>query len=808
MDLPTKWTGDVRYALRALRRQPGFTAVALVTLALGIGANTAMFSVVNGILLRPLPYPDAHELALLYQSSPRTGEVFGRVSFEDLEDWRASTRSLSSIAGFATVPTIFTGQGEPVELDMSYVTVDFFRVLGTPAALGRHLLEEDHRLVQANAVISHGMWRSLLGEDPDVIGRSIVLRGEPYTVVGVMPAGARHPTPVTDVWVPQSLVGPNMFSTGMPTRGDRYLQAIGRLATGQDIAGAQRELNTVSSRLAAAHPESNEDWGAAAVVPLHTSVVGDVDRALVVVLAAVGLILLIGCVNLANLLLARGLARTREMAVRAALGATRPRMVRQLLTESLVLAVIGGALGLALAYGGLQAIIGLSADTLPRVDSVRVDGRVIAFTFLLAAATAVLFGLLPALRSAHTDPQRDLRGGRGAVGGDGRRLRGALVVGEVALAVLLVIGAGLMTRSFLALRGVDPGFTADQVLTVTMQINFAGIPESDLDVFIIQRRDEILSRVRELPGVEAAGMINVFPLHDGAFSMEYTRTDASPGQPGVHADTRYIDPGYLQTMRIPLLRGEPLPAQLAPGAPVPVLMSESAARRLWPEQDPLGRMINVPWGESVVVGIVGDVRQSRLAEAAPPAVYFPQLIAPRLMATLVARTAGDPMVLASPIRQVIRDIDPNQPVRSTLPLEDVLAESIARDRFFTLLFAVFGGLALALAAVGIYGVLAYSVKQRTPEIGVRMALGARAGDVLRMMAGAGMKLVGLGALIGTLAAVALSRVLASQLYGISATDPLAFAAAIAFLGSIALLAIYIPARRATRVTPMTALRPD
>jgi predicted permease len=805
-----EFMGDTRYALRALRRNPGFTAVALLTLALGIGANTAMFSIVNGILLRPLPYADAHELVLLYQSSPRTGEQFGRVSFEDMEDWRARTGSLASVAAFASVPTILTGRGEPLEIEMSYVTGEFFDILGVPVALGRPLLEADFRMRERSAVISEGLWRTHLGGDPGIIGGSILLRGEPHTVVGVMPARLGHPTRATAVWVPQSLVGPNQFSNGPPTRGDRYLQGFGRLAAGADVTLAQRELAALSRELAATHPETNEDWDAAAVVPLHTSVVGDVSRALVVVLGLVGFILLIGCANLANLLLARGSARKREMAVRAALGAHRGRIARQLITESLVLASLGGLLGLAISHWGVQSIIALSADTLPRVEDVGVDGRVVGFAVLLTAATGVLFGLAPALRMAHTDPQNDLRGGSGAVGAGAHRLRGMLVVTEVAMAVLLVIGAGLMARSFLALRSVDPGFDAEQVLAVDMQLNHAGVPEPELATFLVQRREEILGRIRDLPGVETAGMINVFPLRDGAFVMEYTRAgaEATPGAPGVHADTRYVDPGYLQTMRIPLIRGEPLPTQLTAGAPVPVLMSESAARRLWPDGDPLGRMINVPWGESVVIGIVGDVRQIGLAEAPQPAVYFPQLIAPRLLATLVVRTGGNPMALAAPIREVIRNVDPNQPIRSIAPLTDVLGESIAQERFFTLLFAVFGGLALVLASVGVYGVLAYSVSQRTQEIGVRMALGARAVDVLRMTAAAGLKLVAVGMATGAVAALMLTQVLASQLYGVGPTDPLTFAMAMVLLGSVAVLATYIPARRATRVSPMIALRQD
>ena len=806
-----EWRGDIRFALRALRRNPGFTTVALLTIALGIGANAAMFSIVNGVLLRPLPYPSPDELVLVYQSSPRTGEMLGRASAQDVDDWHARTRSLSAIAAYAPVPTILTGQGDPLEIEMTYVTDEFFDVLGVPVSMGRPLQEDDHRLARRTAVISDALWRTHLGSTPDVIGSAIVMRGVPYTVVGVMPPSVRHPTPETAAWVPHSLVEPNMFANGMPTRGDRYLRVVARVAPGADAARAQQELTALSAELAATYPASNADWTRATVIPLRTSIVGDVDQALVIVLAVVGFILLIGCANLANLLLARGSARSREIAIRAALGAGRRRIVRQLLTESVVLAVIGGVLGLLLSYWGVQSILALSAETLPRVEDVRVDGRVIAFGLLLAAATGLLFGLVPALRMSHIDPQQDLRGGRGTVGADGHRVRSMLVIAEVALAVLLVIGAGLMARSFLALRNVDAGFDPDRVLTVAMQLNLAGVPDSTMATFLVQRREEILGRVRELPGVEEAGMINVFPLRqDGAFSMEYTRggADGTPGGPAVNADTRYVDPGYLRTMGIPLLRGEHLPSQLAEDAPVPVLMSESAARQLWGDEDPLFRLITVPWGEAMVTGVVGDVRQTGLAQAPPPAVYFPQLIAPRLLATLVVRTTGEPMTLAAPIRQVIRDIDPDQPIRSTVPLREVMSESIARDRFFTLLFAAFGGLALVLAAVGIYGVLAYSVRQRTQEIGVRMALGARAIDVLRMTAGSGMKLVGIGVLAGTVAALVLTRVLASQLYGITPTDPLTFAAAIGFLGLVALLATYIPARRATRVPPMTALRPD
>ena len=802
------WAGDVRYALRALRKNPGFTTVALLTLALGIGANTAMFSIVNGVLLRSLPYPQPDQLVRVYQANPKDGELLGRVSIQDLEDFKARSRTIEAIAGFANVPTILTGHGDPVEVEFSYVTPDFFNLLGVGAATGRVLLEEDHRLALPNAVVSDAMWRTYLGSDPRVVGSTILLRGEPFTVVGVMPASVRHPTPETGVWVPHSLVRPNMFSNGMPRRGDRYLQSIARMSTGTNAEQVQGELTALSTELARTYPESNADWHAATVVPLQTSIVGDVDKALIIVLGVVGFILLIGCANLANLLLARGSARRREIAIRTAIGASRKRIVRQLLTESLVLALLGGALGLLLSYWGVRSVLALSADTLPRVEDVRLDGRVIAFALILATLTGILFGLIPALRTAQADPQHDLRGGRGTVGAGGQRIRNMLVVAEVALAVLLVVGAGLMARSFLMLRGVDAGFKPDQVLTVALQLNVAGVPENQLAQYLVQRRQEYVGALRELPGVNAAGAINVFPLRqDGAFAMDYT-----PARPDlttrVHADTRYVDPGYFNTMGIALVRGDSMPRSWPQGSPVPAFLSASAARQLFPNHEPIGQLIKVPWGESVIAGVVTDVRQIGISETPQPAIYFPHNIAPRLLATLVLRTNGDPDALVNPVRQAIKQIDPNQPIRSIVPLRSVMAESIAEDRFFTILFGVFGGLALVLAAVGIYGVLAYAVRQRTQEIGVRMAMGANAFDVLGMVVGAGMKLVGLGIAIGTTAALMLTRVLASQLYGITATDPLAFLTGLGFLGLVAFLATYIPAHRATRVPPMIALRPE
>jgi predicted permease len=798
---------DLRFAVRTFRRSPGFTAAALLTLALGLGANAAMFGIVDGILLRPLPYPDAGRLVRVHQAMPAEGLDEERLSPPDFADWRRLGGSLAALAGFVHFPQILTGGGDPIEVQTDFVTEDYFRVLGTPVLFGRQLGAEDLRARAANALIGERLWRSRFGADREILGEPVELNGSRYTIVGVMPASFAFSAPGTEVWVPYSVLDENTI--GPPRRDNRHLASVGRLAPGATVETAEAELSALAARLAAEHPETNAGWDAARVVSLRETIVGRVDEALLVVLAVVGFILLIACVNLANLLLARGTAREREMAVRTALGAPRPRIVRQLVTESLALALVGAVAGLALSALAVELVLALGAGTLPRVENVGVDGRVIAFGILLAVVTALVFGLFPAWRTARVEPRAALHGGRGEVGGGGGRLRGALVVVEVALAVVLVIGAGLMARSFLALLRVDPGFDPQGVLAVAMQINIAGLPQEGLAQHLVQRREEILERVGALPGVVAAGTTNVFPMVDEPWSSwEFTRADGrgpAGGQP-LRADLRYVSPGYFRAMGIPLVAGRPLPESWSPGAPVPILVDRTAARRYWPGEDPVGARIDAGWAEAEVVGVVGDVRQSRLALAPPPSVYFPQAVAPRLMATIAVRTEGDPLALAEPIRRAVLEVDPDQPVRSVEPLEDVVARTIAADRFFTVLFAVFAGLALTLAAIGVYGVLAYSVGRRTQEIGVRMALGASAGRVLRMVMGDGLRPVAAGIALGTAAAVLLARVLAAQLYGVAATDPASFAAALAVLVAVALAAIALPARRAARVEPSVALR--
>jgi predicted permease len=802
---------DVRFAFRALARAPGYTAIALLTLALGIGATAAIFTVVNGVLLRPLPYADADRLVRVYQASVEHGVDRAAASPLDYADWRERTRAFSGLAAYWSGTVTLLGRGEAAEIRASWVTGDFFGILGTPVQLGRPLGPEDQRQEAQVAVIGDGLWRSRFGADPAVIGSTLEVGGHTgtLTIVGVASPALRFPTATNDLWMPQSLITADSHGP-QDDRRNRYLEVVGRLAVGATAALAQAELAGVTAALAAEHPASNAGWEAAAVVPLREVLVGDVDRALLVVLGVVAFVLLIGCANLANLMMARASGRGREIAIRAALGAGRWRIVRQLSTEALVLALIGGVMGLGLALWGVEAILAMSADTLPRAEDVRLDLRVVGFGLAISLFTALLFGLLPALRVVRDRPQEDLRGGRGAVGAGGGRLRGALVVAQVTLAVLLVVGAGLMVRSFSALRAVDPGFDPHRVLTVSMSLNTPPSLEGTAGEagYITSRKEELEERISALPGVRSVGVVHRLPLAGAGEPFEFTRTDHPAGETTLRMDARFVSRGYFAAMGVPLRAGELFDDEPAGEYP-PIVLSEAAARRLWPEGDAVGRLVQAFWGgDALVVAVVGDVRQMELASEPEPAVYLPQAIAPRSFTNLVVRTEGDPLPLARTIRAIILEGDPNQPIRSIMTLGEILSESLARDRFFTLLFGIFGALALLLAAIGIYGVLAYSVGQRTREFGVRMALGARAADVLRMVIASGLGLVATGIVLGLLAAFALARLMAGLLYGVTTTDPVTFAAVPVLLAAVALLASYIPARRATRVDPMRALRSE
>lgn len=795
---------EFRFAFRNLIRAPGYAAVAVLTLALGIGATVAMFAVVNGVLLKPLPYASPDRLVRIYHASPEHGVRDGAVSPADFADLRAASRTTDAMAAYWGGLYPLTGRGDPIEVHATFVTEDFFDVLGVPVRHGRPLLAADLRAATPVAVISERLWRTRFDADPGVVGRPLELRDRSYTIVGVAAAALRFPNPANDVWLPQTLITADSHGP-QDDRGNRYLEVVARLASGATFDAAQAELDGIAARLASDHPGSNRDWTGAEVRALRDVVIGNVDRTLLLMFAVVGFVLLIGCANLANLMLARASGRTREIAVRTALGASRRRIAGLFATEALVLALLGAAFGMVAAAVAIEFCAALSAQTLPRVEDLRIDGTVVGFAFAAALLTAALSGILPALRAAGLAPGAGLRG-RNALGGERSRARGALVVVQVTLAVVLVVGATLMVRSFHALQSVDPGFDPSRVLTVTMSLNLP----ADLDdpgptaAYLHGRKEQLVEEISALPGVVAVGSVQRLPLAGAGEPMELTRPDNATLT--VRADARFVSPGYFVAMGIPLRAGEVFAAR--PTGTTPVLISEATAQRLWPGDDAVGKTLRARFGEVVVAGVVGDVRQLELASTPEPAVYMPEFYAPRLSTNLVVRTTGNPMALAGPVHAIVASIDPSQVIRTTMTLEQLLAETLARDRFFTSLFAAFGVLALVLAAVGIYGVLAYAVGQRQQEIGVRMALGASAADVLRMVLASGMAWVGAGVALGLVTAFALSRLMSGLLYGVTTSDPATYVAVPALLGTVALAAAWVPARRATRVDPMTVMRSE
>lgn len=800
---------DMRHAIRGLYRRPGFSAVALFTIALGIGANAAMFTIVYGVLLKPLSYPDAERLVRVYQTNPALGVMDGAVSPPDFDDWQSHTRAWDGLAATQASPILALGLGEPVELEMAVVTGDFFGTLGTTPVIGRAITHSDIRDAIPLAVISERLWRGALGGDPAVLGRTLRLGVHGYTIVGVVPTTFRYPSAGTDVWTPRTVLGEEEI--GPYDRGQRVLDVIGRLRTDVNVEEAHAELQALAAHLAVEHPASNAAWQGVAIVPLHATVVGSAGPVLVVVFAAVTALLLIVCANLANMLLARGAARRREMAVRVAIGASRTRVVRQLLTESGVLGFCGGVLGIAVAAAIVRTVVRLGEGTLPRLDEVHLDGWVLTYTLLLSIVAGLVCGLPPALATLRRSLAVHLADGRAVVSRSTSLQRGLIVV-EVAIAVVLVVAAGLVARSFLALQSADPGFAVDNALAVVMPINLADV-EQPVE-HIAQRRREWIERVSALPGVTGVGTITSLPMQDRCRDfVEFTRSDgeARTGTVPLRADNCLVSSGYLHAMGIPLLRGAHLPDVLTAGAPVPFLVSEAAARRFWPGEDPLGKIVMLQAGgrgEAVVTGVVGDVHQTGLRDAPTPTVYFPQAGGPRIVATLVVRTHGDPESLIEPIRTTVRHLDANQAIRSVSTLRAVVADAAARDRFLTFLFAVFGTLALVLAAVGVYGVLSHAVAERTREIGVRMALGANRRNVVGMVAGQAATLVVAGLALGLAGAVLVTRLMTSLLYQTSAHDAVTLVGVCLVLTTAAVVASVVPAWRAARVLPSIALRMD
>jgi predicted permease len=788
---------DLRYGARALRSAPGFTAAALLTLALGIGANTAIFSVVRAVLLEDLPFTDPDRIVRVYHSNPKSDILEGSVSEPDFLDWRRAATTAETMAGFWYADGLsgldLTGAGNPERLAATLVTDGFFETLGARATLGRTLQRDDHVDGRNRVVVfSDGLWRRRFGADPSVVGRTVTLNGEPFAVVGVMPPAFTYPAARTvDAWIPLSFFGPDDIGR---SRAAHFMAVIARLKPGVSEAQLRSELSGIAERLAREYPE-NPGWTSVATEPVADTIVGDVRRPLVVLMAAVVMLLLIACVNIAGLLLARASGRHAELAVRAALGAGRTRIARQLLTESLMLATLGGALGAALGYAAVRAFASWGADELPRPGDLRVDGIVLLFCIGISVASGLVFGLAPAWRASRNLEQAMRAGSRSAVGGAGQRLRSGLVIVEVALAVVLVVGAALTAKSFARLVAVEPGFRSDERLVVMTSVRSQ------------QHYASILDAIRALPGVQAAGAIRDLPL---LATGELSRPDIAgrPTPPGGNPTVQrhQVSTDYFGAMGIPLLAGRTFTMSDRAGSPVVTIVNEEFARRSWPGEDAVGKALRFGRTEIPVIGVVGNVRQAGLAEPIEPAMYLHAMQNFRSRMTIVIRTSGDPLLLADSVRRAIWAQAPDQTITGVTTLDAVMGRAVARPRMLASLLAIFGVLGLVLGALGIFGVLAYSVAQRQREIGVRLALGATPQSVLGMVLGQGMVLAAIGVGLGIAGAVGLTRFMESVLFSIEPSDPMTFAQVVGVLLAAAALASWLPARRAVGIDPVTALR--
>jgi putative ABC transport system permease protein len=800
---------DARFALRGFRKSPAFAAIAIFTLAVGIGANTSIFSVANALLLRQLPYPQPERLALLSSQHIVNGAK-GPLSWPRFQMVHEQNKSFAGVAAFTSDTFTWTGRGAPEQLTAARVSWDFLQILGVRPAAGRSFnAEEDQPGGSFVVMLSHELWARRFGASPSALGQSLTLNDKVYTVAGVLPAGFRF-----DYLGPVDIIAPRVFELSVITPvqlngGAGFLNFLARLRPGVSFSQAQAEMDTLAAQYRREHPRfPDADPGSTVRAGnLRDELVSGVSTALWILFGAVGLVLLIACANVASLLLSRALGRKREIAVRTAIGATRASLIRQLLTESLLLAVAGGVLGAVLSAWGTKALAAMAQKTLPRAGEIRADAFVFAFTAIVSLAAGVLFGLAPALEISRPDVNSILRAeGRGATAGRRRNaLRSLLVVSQVALSVVLLIGAGLLLRNFASLRDSNPGFRSRNLLTMNVSLPTSRYPRPAQAAFY---RD-LFRNIRALPGVQSAAGSTALPVNPSRFSPALPE-----GQPQVPLSERplfniqSITADYAQAMGIPVLRGREFTDRDDAASPPVLLVNQTLARRFWPNQNPVGKHVLVGRGTSPaeVVGLLGDVRNMNLAADVKPELYFPYAQLPGLSLNLIVRTAGDPHAMVKAVEGAVFALDGSQPVTAIQTMDEILEAGAAQPRFTTSLLAGLSLAALVLAMVGIYGVIAYSVSERTQEMGIRIALGANRGDILRLVLRQGMTLAGAGIAIGIAASLALTRLLASLLYGVSATDPLTFAVGATLFVAVAFAASYVPATRATRVDPIVALR--